>query len=359
MNLYAEYLENLQQLNLIFSAESQHISEYNIDGEYLNIEFKDINNQNVRINLQNFEFDPKNLKEIKLNSPLESGHKESIFRLNGSLKERPTRIADLKDLIEINSIKCLVCQNEILNKSQKFTLLKLPDNDLDELADNFFCHLHSHDHNHNTCDHESGEDLTNILNPLRDSNKLRKSILGNMTILILNLNHLDTNGVKEENLDLKCSSCGFNLGYKRLKTNEFFIWKSNVVLNNDPTTNTMYLGSLLGQGRYLIESKKCPNKSIYLWILNENAIFKHFKMGTQDVQLNLQFQNNVKKCLFKILENNESDLKELKNLRNDCNVNLIQVSNEQFNNINEVLISSNNELCQSLKKSNDFYFGII
>lgn len=101
-------------------------------------------------------------------------------------------------------------------------MLKLPDNDLDELADNFFCHLHDHDHK--TCDEptltcidhkEDEEDLTNTLNPLRDTSKLRKSVLGNLTVYTLNQNHLNPESLKViDKTMLKCSQCKFNIGYK-------------------------------------------------------------------------------------------------------------------------------------------------
>ncbi len=106
----------------------------------------------------------------------------------------------------------------------------MPDNELDELADNFFCHLHDHNHNdaceeshsHESTNETAAEDLTNILNPLRDTSKLRKSILVNSTLFMLTNNHIDHESIKvEENLAIKCSTCKFNLGYKGISL--FFV----------------------------------------------------------------------------------------------------------------------------------------
>ena len=53
----------------------------------------------------------------------------------------------------------------------------MPETEIDELADNFFCHLHDHGHEHHDNDHDDTKlaDLISSLNPL---NKLRKSNKG-------------------------------------------------------------------------------------------------------------------------------------------------------------------------------------
>ena len=100
----------------------------------------------------------------------------------------------------------------------------MPDNELDELADNFFCHLHDHshkDHEHEQhChDHESNEkELIDSLNPLRNIAKLRKSILENDIFMVLNKNHLGMNSIRDEEGALKCSLCSFNIGFKSMKS---------------------------------------------------------------------------------------------------------------------------------------------
>ena len=103
--------------------------------------------------------------------------------------------------------------------NSRFLVLSLPDNELNELADNFFCHLHDHCHangdDDNLDDHQhSNEDLTNELNPLRNR-KVRKSVLENQTVLVLNENHLDmAKLIVDEKNQLICANCNYCLGYK-------------------------------------------------------------------------------------------------------------------------------------------------
>lgn len=90
----------------------------------------------------------------------------------------------------------------------------MPENEISELADNFFCHLHSHCAEEHT--HSSSELLIDSLNPLiiKKEQKLRKSILENQTLLIMNENHLNLDKIKvdKESLAISCS-CGYNIGY--------------------------------------------------------------------------------------------------------------------------------------------------
>jgi len=63
--------------------------------------------------------------------------------------------------------------------------------------------------------------------------------------------------------------------------------------------------------------------------------------------------------------NNNRDLssgdasKELKELRNDFNITSYQISNEHFEFLLSVLTESTEQLCLSLKQSNDFYFALV
>ena len=102
-------------------------------------------------------------------------------------------------------------------------MLALPDNELDELADNFFCHLHDHsgehdEHGENGCSHSTSKEcnLLESLNPLRDISKLRKSILASPTLFVMNENHLrlDVLKLNNENLNISCGNCAYNIGYK-------------------------------------------------------------------------------------------------------------------------------------------------
>jgi len=60
--------------------------------------------------------------------------------------------------------------------------------------------------------------VTNILNPLRDTYQIRKSILSNISVFILNKYHLD--GTESSLIhdskkhEITCSNCFFELGYK-------------------------------------------------------------------------------------------------------------------------------------------------
>lgn len=88
----------------------------------------------------------------------------------------------------------------------------MPENDLEELAENFFCHMH--DHSHGQGDH-GHTDLTDELNPMRNVNKLRRSVLSSRTFFILNSNHvLDASIFTDDMSNLLCSRCSHVIGYK-------------------------------------------------------------------------------------------------------------------------------------------------
>jgi hypothetical protein len=100
--------------------------------------------------------------------------------------------------------------------SFRFVVLEFPDNELEELADNFFCHLHDHTNNKG-CSHQE-KSLIDSLNPLRED-ILRKSILENITFYLMNENHLniDSLNVNNENLNITCKNCSSIIGYKSKK----------------------------------------------------------------------------------------------------------------------------------------------
>ena len=96
----------------------------------------------------------------------------------------------------------------------------MPDNELDELADNFFCHLHNHSHENHDCesghaDESNDKDLIDSLNPLRDKSNLRKSILMNSTLMIMNQNHLNLDKVSIDlSNKINCKNCSSIIGFK-------------------------------------------------------------------------------------------------------------------------------------------------
>jgi hypothetical protein len=245
----------------------------------------------------------------------------------------------------------------------------LPDNELDELADNFFCHLHEHCHEENHENSHKEEDLTNVLNPLRNSANLRRSVLENKTLLVLNERHLNANSIDVSNDLIKCSKCKFNIGYTKKQDN--FIWKSNTLQNQQQLPDELF--ATLNQGRYLIEAKDDQGKIryIYAWILNDNSLFKHLKynltprvmsssmsMALKDFYLDKN--NSSKKIMYKNWNKETSDdEKWFKELNNDFNLNNLVVSNEHFNLLLGLLQNSTNQLCESLKTSTEYFFAII
>lgn len=275
----------------------------------------------------------------------------------------------------------------------KHTVLTMPDNELDELADNFFCHINDNCHGHSDHKHEEG-DQTNALNPLRNPNTLRKSILLNNSVFILNENHLNFESIKLENDNkIRCSKCSFNIGYRgkcfksqfffihysklfsldRRSINDYYLWRGNVLVNDNDLPFDLF--SVLQQGRYLIDTCKHQNTSnyLYLWILNDTAYFKllelaDFKSKSHiEASLNLNqllSSSNLKKLMFKYKDYDEKDTNsysnfEVKDLNNDFHIDSITVSLETYKQMLSLLKNSNSKLCDSIKNSADFLFAII
>lgn len=131
------------------------------------------------------------------------------------------------------------------------------------------------------------------------------------------------------------------------------------------TDDQINLFSSLTQGRYLIETRSPSSSCLYAWILNDKTLFKHYKYELAKdilVYFNLdEFNSNnlVRKLMYKQIQVTEKGKIEIQKLVNDFNVNNILVSNEQYNRMLEILSDSTNQLTESLKFSNDFYFAII
>ena len=99
--------------------------------------------------------------------------------------------------------------------------MPLPENEADELADNYFCHLHDHCHGDDQGHEEHGNhehlsDLIKSLNPINANDKLRKSILEGPTLFILNKTHLNLSLIRfdEKSMDVSCRNCDYRIGYK-------------------------------------------------------------------------------------------------------------------------------------------------
>lgn len=140
--------------------------------------------------------------------------------------------------------------------------------------------------------------------------------------------------------------------------NDHFVWKSNVLINNNRAQ--IDLVQILKQGRYLIETRTPPVSYIYLWVLNDKAFFKHFKYEfSKDISVRLElqsFRGQTKKIMFKY---GCFSKEEAQKLHNDFNIANINVSEENLRQIVDSLCDSSNQLCESLKYANDFYFAIV
>jgi hypothetical protein len=129
----------------------------------------------------------------------------------------------------------------------------------------------------------------------------------------------------------------------------------------------------LEQGRYLLEVNKKPNNFIYLWIMNDKCVFKHakstFKSDTFCMKIKLASmdesgKNLSKKILYQFECDEQKDKNyckslDFKQLRNDINVNNLNISHEQFSFLTEMMQESNKQLCESLKGSNGLNFAIL
>lgn len=124
----------------------------------------------------------------------------------------------------------------------------------------------------------------------------------------------------------------------------------------------------LEQGRYLIRTKQAPSNIINLLVVKEGFYFKQIICNLKEIdeikriELKLDDRENlVKKVMYQNLESTGNEDEELrrKQLHNDVNITDLCVSNECFSKIVETLNTSNDQLCQSLKESNNFKFAII
>ena len=126
----------------------------------------------------------------------------------------------------------------------------------------------------------------------------------------------------------------------------------------------------LDTGRYLLETRGKPTSYLYMCILSTDVRFKHFKYGISNfTQINLDCDllslNRSKKLIYKyednrdLSNNNIQAMKELKTLRNDFNIRNLEISNEHFSFLLNVLIQSTEQLSETLKRSNDFSIALI
>jgi hypothetical protein len=89
---------------------------------------------------------------------------------------------------------------------------------MDELADNFFCHLLGTCGGGHACLGTKNAEVRESLNPMPETaTSLRRSVLASPTLFVLNENHLAPGRLtvtQHECLQVSCANCSHTLGYK-------------------------------------------------------------------------------------------------------------------------------------------------
>jgi len=90
--------------------------------------------------------------------------------------------------------------------------------EMDELADNFFCHLLGTCGGGHACLGTKNAEVRESLNPMRETaTSLRRSVLASPTLFVLNENHLAPGRLtvsQHDCLQVSCANCSHTLGYK-------------------------------------------------------------------------------------------------------------------------------------------------
>ena len=237
----------------------------------------------------------------------------------------------------------------------------MPDNELEELEDNFWCHNHDHKHEHDH-DHGASHNETN-----EDRYKFKKSILFNNTTLLVNENHVNFDNLSissEDNITVKCSKCFFKIGFKKRKHSDYvYLWRSNVLIDDALKFD---LFSLLLLGRYIIEIKNEENKKLFIFIhiltteLLYNCIeIKPTATSSNDGSNNVCFDRKWKKLLYKIYDQ-QSDGQLRTTWFNDINVEFINISYYFYLKILKQLVESTKQLPRSQQKTkNGFFVAVV
>lgn len=226
-----------------------------------------------------------------------------------------------------------------------FKALVMPEHDLDELEENFWCH--KHDHNDENHKHENNKTPP-------QSSSLRKSILHNNTTLILNTNHINPSSIQTQSLQIQCSNCQTNLGYTKTSQENlnYHFWKSNLLIDNQLKFNLI---SFLTQGRYIIQTDR--EKTLLFIHLLPSSLY----VGKNNQNILKLETKKFKKLLYKlIISENETDLK--RQWYNDINVEIIKISRDYYLKfINCLIESTKKNLCKNYRMSdkNEFLIAII
>ena len=226
----------------------------------------------------------------------------------------------------------------------------MPENELEELEDNLWCHNHTHDdHVH----HENEEVV--------DKFKFKKSILFNNTTLLVNKNHLDFNYLKITTATMiKCSTCNFTIGYKNRKHLDYiYLWRSNVLI--DDYNLKFDLFSLCKQGRYVIEVKSENAKKLFIFvhILTCDLLYECCQLTHNDASRSLNFNKRWKKLLYKVYDN-QNDVELRNKWFNDINVEFISISYFCYIQALKKLVASTKSLPHSQQMlKNGFFVAIV
>ena len=224
----------------------------------------------------------------------------------------------------------------------------MPDNELEELEDNFWCHNHEHSHDHD----ESPE-----AHEHEDKYKSKKSILFNNTTLLVNKNHVDVNNliISSDQVMIKCFDCNYKIGFKNRKHSDYvYLWRSDVLIDN---TLKFDLFSLLKPGRYIIEVKNGDKKTfIFIHVLTCKLLYSCIDLKSMILSDNkAYFERNWKKLLYKIYDP-KSDLELRNKWFNDINVEFIAISYDFYLKTLKRLVESTQTLPESQRKSKNGFF---
>ncbi len=229
----------------------------------------------------------------------------------------------------------------------------MPDNELEELEDNFWCHNHSHDHDSHS--HES------VVHENEDKYKSKKSILYNNTTLLVNKNHVNFNNLIISSDQIECCDCNYKIGFKNRKHTDYvYFWRSNILIDDNLKFDFF---SLLNLGRYIIEVKNKDKKIfIFIHVLTCNLLYKSLDLKStipNDNEKTIKFDKNLKKLLYKIY-NQKTDIELRNKWFNDINVEFVALSYDFYLKTLKQLVESSKSLPTSQRKTrNDFFLAVI
>jgi hypothetical protein len=255
---------------------------------------------------------------------------------------------------ELYELKCSFCKNNLLRPNERFRLYEIPNDELSELDDNFWCHNHDH--------HTDGADHEHYSCQLDINRNHEKAAMHNMTLITLSPRNIDQTKVSFIKDQVCCAACSFGLGFTKLST--LNLWKTNVAFNNNKPTDVDSLFTHLEQGRYVFNVRKMSKKKLYVWIIADDLYF------TQCILphcVSLSMAKKSKKLLYNYADYEQAEnpkyvqlRKSIDNWKNDINVDYIDISYEFYLILFRRLVDSTESLYKSLQATkNGFYVAIV